>query len=134
MSNYYDKNIVIYDGECNFCDSSVNYILKHESYDFCYFTHLQSETGKRIIKDFEVSSDFDGLLFLENDMLFGKSEAAFRITRYLKFPFPLISFFFWIPVKWRDSIYDWFAKRRYKWFGKKECEMPSDKTKKRFIE
>jgi predicted DCC family thiol-disulfide oxidoreductase YuxK len=134
MDNYFDKIIVIYDGECNFCDASVNYILKHESFNFCYFTHLQSVTGKQIIKDFNVPADFDGLLYLENDRLYGKSEAVLRISRYLKFPFPIISFFFWIPVKLRNRIYDWFAKRRYKWFGKKECEMPSDKIKKRFLE
>jgi predicted DCC family thiol-disulfide oxidoreductase YuxK len=95
---------------------------------------LQSETGRQIIKEFKVPADFEALLYLENDPLYGKSEAALRISRYLIFPFPLISFFFWIPVKLRDGVYDWFAKRRYKWFGKKECEMPSDAIKKRFIE
>ena len=134
MENYFDKIIVVYDGECNFCDATVNYIIKHESFNFCYFTHLQSETGKRIIKDFKVPPDFDGLLYLENDRLYGKSEAVLRISRYLKFPFPIISFFFWIPVKLRNGIYDWFAKRRYKWFGKKECEMPKDAVQKRFID
>ena len=134
MDNYYDKIIVIYDGECNFCDATVNYIIKYESFEFCFFTHLQSETGKKIIKDFDVPADFDGLLYLENDRLYGKSEAALRLSRYLKFPFPLISFFFWVPVKLRDGIYNWFAKRRYKWFGKKECELPTDEVRKRFLE
>jgi len=134
MSDYIDKTIIIYDGQCNFCDATVNFILRHESSHFCYFTHLQSETGKKIATDFDVPEDFDGLLFLENLRLHGKSEAALRISRYLKFPFPAISFFFWIPVKLRDSLYDWFAKRRYRWFGKKECAMPSEKIMERFIE
>ena len=134
MNDYVGKTILIYDGECNFCDATVNYIIKHESFDFCYFTHLQSETGKQIAKDFEIPEDFDGLLFLEQDVLYGKSEAALHISRYLIFPFPLISFFFWIPAKLRDWIYDVFANRRYKWFGKKECEMPSDEVRERFLE
>jgi predicted DCC family thiol-disulfide oxidoreductase YuxK len=134
MQDYIEKTIVIYDGECNFCDASVNFLLRMESFEFCYFTHLNSSIGKRILADFEVPESFDGLLFLENQMLFGKSEAALRISRYLKFPFPLISFFFWIPVRWRDGIYDYIAKRRYKWWGKKECPMPSDPVLKRFLD
>lgn len=133
MDDYIEKTILIYDAECNFCDASVNYILRKESFEFCYFTHLNSELGQQIRKDFEVPDDFDGLLYLENQRLFGKSEAALRISRYLKFPFPIISFFFWVPAKLRDGIYDFIAKRRYKWFGKKDCPMPSEAILKRFL-
>ena len=135
MDDLYGKIIVIYDGECNFCDATVHFILRRESFPFCYFTHLTSKTGKKIAADFGIPEDYDGLLYLEDGRLFGKSEAVLRLSRYLRFPYPLISFFFFIPAKLRDWVYDLFAKRRYKWFGKKECEIPEDEIlKKRFLE
>ena len=127
-------SIVIYDGQCNLCDQSVKFILKHEKKDELYFTHLTSKTGQKIKLNFKISDDFDGILLYDKGRIYGKSEAVLRISTYLKYPFPIISSFFWLPLFIRDGIYDFIANRRYRWFGKDECLIPDDPIRKRFIE
>lgn len=129
-----DISIVIYDGQCNLCDRSVKLILKYEAEDVLFFSHLHSKAGQKIKNGFNISDDFDGILLYEKGKLYGKSEAVLHISTYMKFPFSLISFFFWIPLFIRDGIYDFIANRRYRWFGKDECLIPDEKIRKRFIE
>lgn len=125
--------LIIYDGVCNLCDASVNFILKHEKEARLSFTHLDSELSQDIKKKHNISEDFDSILFLENGILYHKSKAIFKISPYLKFPFSLLSYFNWFPLFISDAIYDFIAKNRYKWFGKDECIIPSQEFRKRFI-
>lgn len=125
--------IVIYDGECNLCDRSVRFILEKEKEPLFLFTHMQSAKGKEIIKAFNLDDDYDSVLLLEKDTLYGKSDAALRIALYLKAPYSFLPLFFWVPLFFRDRLYDHIAKRRYKWFGKDDCIIPDERLKSRFI-
>ncbi len=127
-------SIVIYDGQCNLCDRSVNFIVDHEKDDRLYFTHLNSTTGQKIMNNFNIKADFDGILLYDKGRLYGKSEAALRISTFLKAPYSWISFFFWIPLFIRDGSYNFIAKHRYRWFGKDECLIPAESIRRRFIE
>jgi predicted DCC family thiol-disulfide oxidoreductase YuxK len=129
-----DLSIVIYDGECNLCDSSVNFILKHEKEKELFFTHLKASTGQKIKAEFNLADDFDGVLLFEKGRLYIKSEAALRISLYLKKPYSFFAYFFWVPLFIRDGIYNFIAKKRYAWFGKDDCLIPDISIRKRFIE
>lgn len=128
-----DVPIIVYDGECNLCDRSVRFILKKEKDPLFLFTHMQSKKGIEIKKEFKLDEDYNSLLLLEKDTLYGKSDAALRIALYLKAPYSFLPFFFWVPLFIRDNLYDFIAKRRYKWFGKDECIVPDERLKSRFI-
>lgn len=125
--------IIIYDGECNLCDRSVRFILEKEESPLFLFTHMQSEKGRAIKKEFKLDDNYDSLLLLEKDTLYGKSDAALRIALYLKAPYSFLPFFFWVPLFIRDGLYDFTAKRRYKWFGKSDCIVPDERLKRRFV-
>ena len=128
-----EESIVIYDGECNLCDSSVKFILRHESNNELRFTHLASPEGERIMREFNIDPSIDAVLFVNNGKIFIKSKAVFEISKYLKYPFKLVKYFSWVPLFISDTIYDFIAKRRYKWFGKDDCLILDEKIKVRFI-
>ena len=124
---------VIYDGICNLCDKSVKFILAHEKGDRLRFTHLTSDKGQYIKREFGIDAEFDGILFLEDGILFEKSDAILQISSYLKAPYSATKHFFWIPRVIRDDIYDLIARNRYGWFGKDECIIPDEKLRQRFV-
>lgn len=125
--------IIVYDGECNLCDRSVRFILNNEKNPAFLFTHMQSEKGKEIKKTFSLDDDYDSILLMEKDTLYGKSDAALRIALYLKAPYSFLPFFFWVPLFIRDRLYDYIAKKRYKWFGKDTCIIADERMKNRVV-
>jgi len=134
MKNFINnKAIVLFDGECNFCNSSINFVLKHEKESELFFATLQSETGKKILNYFDMQNA-ESVVLIENDKIYLKSTAALKITTYLKGGFPLLYMFVIVPPFFRNAIYNYIAKNRYKWFGKMDtCMMPDVKLKQRFI-
>ncbi len=129
------KRLVLFDGDCNFCDSSVQFIIKRDPVAHFQFTSLQSEAGIKIIKDYNVSSDVDSLVLVENGKVFTKSSAALRIAKKLDGLWHLLFLLILIPSPIRDFFYDFFAKNRYKWFGKKDesCALPTPEVRERFL-
>lgn len=136
MQNKYKKNgIILFDGVCNFCNSSVNFIIKHDKKNYFLFAPLQSEFAKNICEKINVDSEeLTTMVLIEGNKIFTKSNAALRITRKLNRAYPLFYGFIIVPLFIRNIIYDYFAHNRYKWFGKKEtCMIPDDKLKEKFI-
>lgn len=132
-SLFLNKSIVIFDGECNFCNATIQFILKHEKKSELLFCSLQSETGKEI-QDFFKLNDAASVLLIEKNNIYTKSTAALKITTYLRGGFPLLYFFIIVPLFIRNSIYNYIAKNRYKWFGKRDtCMTPNNQIKHRFI-
>lgn len=129
------KRIVLFDGVCNFCNSSVQFIIKRDPAAHFLFTSLQSEKGMELIKQYAIPTDIDGVVLIENGKVFTKSSAALRIAKKLDGLWHLFFVFIVVPSKIRDIFYDYFAKNRYKWFGKKEdaCMLPPPEMRKRFI-
>lgn len=127
--------IILFDGECNFCDSSVQFIIKRDPKGLFHFASLQSPTGQELQKKYGVPEDIDSIVLIEKDKSYYKSAAALRICRHLKEAWKLFYGFIIVPRFIRNAAYDVIAKNRYKWFGKKEesCMLPSPSVRKRFL-
>lgn len=130
-----DKPVVLFDGVCNLCSSSVIFIIKRDRASKIKFASLQSEFGHEQLRRFNLpASLLNSVLLIKEGKLYQRSNAALEIARMLDGVWPLLFFFKIVPRFLRDVIYDWIAKNRYQWFGKKEeCMIPTPEMKARFI-
>jgi len=130
-----DKGIVLFDGVCNFCNSSVNFIIDRDKNDYFRFASLQSDTGREILDRHGLdSTNLTTLILTENQKYHIKSSAALRIAGRLRFPWNLFKIFLIVPSFIRNPFYDIIALNRYKWFGKSDaCRIPAEAERKRFI-
>ncbi|MBT8317773.1 MAG: thiol-disulfide oxidoreductase DCC family protein [Lutibacter sp.] len=135
MNNFKGKSIILFDGICNLCNSSVNFIIRNDKKEHFLFASLQSDAAKEILLQYQVKKiTFDSILLIENGKIYTKSTAALRISRNLDGTYRFIYFLKIIPKSITDWIYDIIANNRYKWFGKKEsCMMPDEKLKSKFL-
>ncbi|ARF17328.1 thiol-disulfide oxidoreductase DCC family protein [Sporosarcina ureae] len=129
------NRIILFDGECNFCDASVQFIIKRDPYKHFSFASLQDDVGRKLRKDYQIPDNVDSLVLIENGKAYTKSGAALRIAKKLDGLWHLAFLFVVIPPAIRDIAYDYISTNRYKWFGKKElsCMLPSPEERQRFI-
>lgn len=134
--NYQNQSIILFDGVCNLCNGAVQFIIKRDKKEAFQFTSLQSDTGQAILQHYQLpTQNFDSFLFLENGKLYSQSTAALKITPKLNGLWKLVYVGIIIPKPFRDFIYAWIAKNRYRWFGKKaQCMLPSPELKNRFLD
>lgn len=126
--------IVLFDGECNFCDQSVQFIIKRDPQGYFSFASLQSEVGQDLLEKYEIPADTDSFVLIEDGRAYTKSSAALRVCKHLKGAWKAFRLFVIVPKSMRDAAYEIFAKNRYKWFGKKDsCMLPSKDIRKRFL-
>lgn len=127
--------VVLFDGVCNLCNGWVRFVLRRDPRRCFQFASLQSPFGAEVLQQHGLPSDYLGsILLLEAGVLFSKSDAVLRIARSLSWPWPLLSVFVAVPRRLRDVIYDWVARNRYRWFGKREvCMLPSPEEAGRFL-
>ncbi|QBA64116.1 thiol-disulfide oxidoreductase DCC family protein [Muriicola soli] len=131
-----EKKIILFDGVCNLCNGAVQFIIKRDRNDVFRFAPLQSEVGKKLADERKIdTSKVDSIILIEPQLAYyTKSDAALRITRSLSGLWPVMTVFLGLPSAIRDWIYDWVAKNRYRWFGKKEqCMIPTPETKNKFL-
>ena len=128
-------NVVFFDGFCNFCSSSVLFILKRDRKSRFRFAAIQSDfSSKNLSLEFGTKPKVDSLILFTKGRYYRYSTAALYIARHLVFPWNLLYMFIIIPSFLRDPIYKWVAARRYKWFGEREsCFIPDNKYKSRFL-
>ncbi|MCG3166880.1 MAG: hypothetical protein POELPBGB_02663 [Bacteroidia bacterium] len=128
--------VILFDGVCNLCNSSVQFIIKRDKKNIFRFASIQSEFGQRVIKRFGLADkNIDSIILFENDSVKIKSDAVIKIARQLGGIYSLLYVFNIIPEFIRNSVYDIIARNRYQWFGKKEsCMIPTPDLKKLFIE
>jgi len=125
--------IILFDGVCNFCNGSVNFIIERDKNFFFKFAPLQSKIGKNFIEKFDLSA-IDSIILVENKKAFTHSTAALKIARSLGGIWKLFYVFIIIPRPIRDFFYKLFAKYRYILFGKQEaCMMPTPEVRSRFL-
>ncbi len=128
-------SILIFDGECNLCNTWVKLVLRFDKKQRFKFCSLQSEIGRKLIGD-KISLETLPLtvVLIENEKLYTHSTAALRVVQQLAFPVSMLVVFKIIPVKVRDGIYNWIARNRYKWFGKQQsCMVPEANIMHRFL-
>ena len=130
------QNIVLYDGVCNFCNSSVNFIISHERQSELMFASLQSDFGQSLLrKHNEETDDFESIIFIGDSGVSKKSEAAFKIASFLKPPWRWLGIFHVLPTFVTDFFYGIIAKNRYAIFGKTDtCTIPTPALKSRFLD
>ena len=131
------KQLILFDGVCNLCNSSVLFVIKCDKKNRFLFAPLQSEMGKSIIKTYNIDTKtVDSILLYSKDNgIKIKSSAALHIAKHLGFPQNLLTIFFIIPTPIRNWVYNYIAKNRYKWYGKKDaCMIPTPELKAKFLD
>lgn len=129
------KKIVLFDGICNFCNQSVQFIIRRDPKQHFQFASLQSNMGEKLKKELQIPHHLDSLIVIEENRYYTKSTAALKIARHLQSPFRLFYVLIVVPKPIRDIVYQWIAKNRYKWFGKRSsCMIPNATDRKRFLE
>ncbi|WP_339810130.1 thiol-disulfide oxidoreductase DCC family protein [uncultured Imperialibacter sp.] len=129
-------NLILFDGVCNLCNSSVNFVIERDRKAVFSFASLQSEAGQALLRSQGITeAKLESVMLWGNSVLYKKSRAALEISRQLSGLWPILYVFRIVPAFLRDFVYDFVAANRYKWFGKRDqCRMPEPGLKKRFVE
>jgi predicted DCC family thiol-disulfide oxidoreductase YuxK len=127
--------IILFDGVCNFCNGAINFVLKQDKKGIFKFAPLQSEAGQRLLQHYNLSmKEFDSFILIDMGKVYKKSAASLRVMNKLPWYWKEAQILRMIPTAFRDAIYDFIAKNRYKWFGKKEqCMVPTPELRSRFL-
>ncbi|HET9136637.1 MAG TPA: thiol-disulfide oxidoreductase DCC family protein [Candidatus Kapabacteria bacterium] len=127
--------VVIFDGICNFCNSSVNFVIDHDPDQRYKFAASQSESGQKLLTEYNIAAlASDTFILIEEGNAFTRSTAALRIAKHLRGPWKLCYGFIVIPRPIRDVVYQFISRNRYKWFGRKEtCRIPTAEERARFL-
>lgn len=132
-----NKQLILFDGVCNLCNSSVLYVIKRDYENKFLFAPLQSNIAKSITSEYKIDTNKVDSILLYNpkkQKVYSKSTAALQIAKQLNFPTKLMAIFLVIPAFVRNWVYDYVAKNRYKWYGKKEtCMIPTPELKAKFL-
>lgn len=131
-----DKKIILFDGVCNLCNGAIQFVIKRDKNDVFRYAALQSEIGQKLIHDRGIdTSKLDSIILIEPGVAYyAKSEAALEITKAFGGLWAALQIFQWVPTSLRDVIYDFVAKNRYRWFGKKDqCMIPTPELQAKFL-
>jgi predicted DCC family thiol-disulfide oxidoreductase YuxK len=127
--------IVLFDGVCNLCSGSVQFLLKRDPEGLFRFAPLQSDVGRRLLAEHGLTVDsLSSVVLIEDGKVWQESSAALRIARHLPGAWKLLRSFAVVPRPLRDAVYRWIARNRYRWFGKTEtCWLPTPELEERFL-
>ncbi len=126
--------VILFDGVCNLCNGTVDFLLKRDRRKQFRYAALQSESGKALIQKFHIPEQTDSVILINLNKVYFESDAAIEICNLLPYPWRLGIIFQIIPKIIRDKIYRWVAKNRYRWFGKREtCRIPTPEEKEFFM-
>jgi predicted DCC family thiol-disulfide oxidoreductase YuxK len=128
------NDLILFDGVCNFCSASVNFVIKNDSQNRYQFASLQSDYGQALLTQHHLNNyDLNTVFLISNGKLYSKSEAVLQIARHLR-GWSWIAWFRWVPLFIRNTLYDLVARNRYRIFGKANtCHIPTAAQKNRFI-
>ena len=130
------ESIVLFDGVCNLCNASVQFIIKRDPESKLKFASLQSDVGQSFLVNHKLSAkDFHSIILIQDNQVFQNSDAVLQIARLLTSPWPMFYYLGRIiPGFIRNRIYQWISKNRYRFFGRQnECMVPTPEVKSRFL-
>lgn len=130
------KHILLFDGVCNLCNASVQFVLRRDKKENFLFAPLQSPIAEKLLAgNSNYITDLHSIVLIKNGEIFDESSAALYTAKELSAGWPLLYYLFiWWPKSIRDAIYRFVAKRRYKWFGKRDaCSIPDKNYQDRFL-
>jgi len=130
-----DKEIILFDGVCNFCNFWVNFVIKRDKKDLFRFASLQSEKSIELTSKFNFNAlKQDTFILIKGDKFYTKSTAALMVCKELSSPIKILFPLIIVPKIFRDFVYDLIARNRYKLFGRREsCRIPTDQDKLKFF-
>lgn len=125
---------LLFDGVCNLCNASVQWVLIHDSKGVFHFSALQSDHGQALLKQHGLETQhFDTVVLVDSNKILFRSDVPLEIVRRLGGFWQLLYVFKIVPKALRDLIYNWVAKNRYRWWGhREECMLPRPEWKGRF--
>lgn len=127
------KDIIIFDGVCNFCDGFINFVIDHDKFDQFRFAPAQSEIAQKLLSGLEIEN-IDSIILIKKEGYYFKSDAIFEIIYHLDSGIGLLYFLKIIPKFIRNYGYDFIAKHRYLLMGKlNECRLPTPTLKAKFL-
>lgn len=131
-----DPPVILFDGDCNLCHASVQFVLRRDPTARFRFASLQSAAGRGLLARAGAAGTLpDSIVLVADGRVRTKSGAALAIARGLCFPWPLLTVFWIVPAPMRDLIYDWIARNRYRWYGKRtQCWVPTPELRARFLD
>ena len=131
-----EESVILFDGVCNLCNNSVNFVIDRDPHAHFKFASLQDVPKVDVLKPYaETASGLSSIMLIENGRVYQRSTAALRIARRLTGGWPLMYGFMIIPAFIRNWVYDFIAANRYRWFGKQDsCRMPEPHLKERFLQ
>lgn len=129
-------SILLFDGVCHLCNGAVQFILQRDPHGLIHFASLQSETGQKLLSAYQYEGGLQSVVLIDHGKLYTKSDAILRVGRKLRGVWPALSVASMaIPRRLRDTVYDWVARYRYRWFGQTErCMLPTPEARSRFLE
>ena len=130
------KQIILFDGVCNLCNNAVQFVIKRDKKDVFRYAALQSEVGQQLTKERGIdTATVDSIILIDpGTAYYTKSTAALEIGKELKGYRTISSILMGIPSKLRDIVYDFIAKNRYKWYGRKDqCMVPTPELQSKFL-
>lgn len=135
MNNFEGKSVILFDGVCNLCNTSINFIIRNDKKKHFLFASLQSDAAKEILLQHNSKNIFmNSVILIENGIVYEKSTAILKIAIHLPNMYKILSIFSIIPTFIRDTIYMFISKNRYNWFGKMDsCILPSKELEDRFL-
>ena len=127
--------ILLFDGVCNLCDGFVQFVIKKDPKGIFRFAALQSEVGIKVLEQYQQEkADLSTVILVDKGKIYTHSDVALQVVRHLGGLWSIFYLFVVIPRPLRDHIYNWIAKNRYHWFGKKqECMIPTPDIQSRFL-
>ena len=137
MEDRTDHPLILFDGVCNLCERSVQFVIRNDRHARFRFASLQSPAARRLLETKRYRYEgLSSVLLVQDGVIYRKSRAALRIARQLDGLWPTLYYLFgWVPAPIADPVYDFIGNRRYRWFGKKPgCWVPHPDLQRRFLE
>ena len=126
--------LVLFDGVCNFCCASVQFIIARDPAGYFQFASQQSDVGKAKLAAVHLPDAMETFVVIEDGVAYTRSSAGLKVARRLTWPWPLTGLFWLVPAFLRDAVYRLIARNRYRWFGRKDaCWLPTPEIRARFL-
>lgn len=131
----FNKIILLYDGECSFCNGAVQWIIARDPHSHVYFASQQGELGQALKAKHQIADEVDSLILIDNGKAYIYSSAAIRVSKYLHGGWPLLQLLILVPPFIRNAFYRYVAKHRFRWFGKQQaCLLPTPEIRARYLD
>lgn len=135
MNKHSNKTILLYDGECSFCNGAVQWIIPRDPQGSIHFAATQGELGQLLKGQHHIPENIDSLILIDKGKAYLYSTAVLRASKYLHRAWPLVQLLLIVPSFIRNPLYRLFAKNRYRWFGKQQaCLLPTPQIRARYLD